>query len=158
LHPEVIAVVKSMIAAIPAAERDTPPDWQSRQRSRWWPPRRRRGRRRRPTSCRSWGPVTSPTDALAQTIYLCGISYASSLVTVTGPSGESIELTQSADCPLTCPDSRQQCAAANVALLPGVLNAIEVCQVPGIGCGPLPDLCVDVEIAQRAAADGIATP
>ncbi len=115
-----------------------------------------------PTSCRAVvpivGPVTSPTDANAQTIYLCGIYYASSLVSVTGPNGESVELYQPADCPLTCPDSRQQCAAANVALLPGVVNPIEVCQVPGIGCGPLPDLCVDVEIEQRPASDGWATP
>ena len=115
-----------------------------------------------PTSCRAVVPVvaavTSPTNALEQTIYLCGIYYASSLVNVAGPSGESVELYESEDCRLTCPDSRQRCRAADVTLLPGVVNTIEVCQVPGIGCGPLPDLCVDVEIEQRAPGDGTASP
>jgi hypothetical protein len=81
-----------------------------------------------PTSCRAVvpvvAPVTSPTNALEQTIYLCGIYYASSLVSVAGPSGESIELYESEDCRLACPDSRQQCRAADVTLLPGAVNPI----------------------------------
>lgn len=109
-----------------------------------------------PTSCRAVvpvvAPVTSPTDALEQTIYLCGIYYASSLVSVSGPTGDSIELYESENCRLVCPDSRLRCRAANVPLLPGVVNTIEVCQVPGIGCTSPLDLCVDVEIEQRTAA------
>jgi hypothetical protein len=94
--------------------------------------------------------VTSPTDALEQTIYLCGIYYASSLVTVEGPTGEPIELYEPAECPLQCLDSRQQCRAADVPLLPGVRNTIRVCQVAGVGCAALPNLCREVEIEQHA--------
>jgi hypothetical protein len=45
-----------------------------------------------------------------------------------------------------------------VTLLPGAVNTIEVCQVPGVGLRPLPDLCVDVEIEQRAPGDGTGSP
>jgi len=31
-------------------------------------------------------------------------------------------------------------------LLPNQLNRLHVCQVPGIGCGPLPDLCAEEDV------------
>jgi len=104
-----------------------------------------------PTSCRAVipvvAPVTSPTDQLEQTIYLCGIGYASSRVNACAPAG-CIEqyTTLFEDCPLHCTDSRQACVSGKIPLLPNQVNAIQVCQVPGIGCGPLPDLCAEEDV------------
>lgn len=103
------------------------------------------------TSCRAVipvvAPVQSPTDALVQTIYLCGIGFASSRVNACGPAGCVEEYVPAGDaCPLHCPDSRQACVAGIIPLLPDQPNALEVCQVPGIGCGVLPDLCAEEDV------------
>lgn len=102
------------------------------------------------TSCRAVKPVVAPvapvTDELEATIILCGIGYASSRVDACGPGG-CIEAYDSVDeCPLQCPDSRQACVSGKVPLVPNALNTIQVCQVPGIGCGPLPDLCAEEDV------------
>jgi hypothetical protein len=104
-----------------------------------------------PTSCRAVipvvAPVTSPTDTLEQTIYFCGIGYASSRVNACGPAGCVEQYTTlGEDCPLRCPDPRQACVAGTIPLLENQVNAIQVCQVPGIGCGPLPDLCAEEDV------------
>ena len=104
-----------------------------------------------PTSCRAViplvAPVTSPTDALEQTTTLCGIGYASSCVDACGPAGCVEEFTTLFEnCPLQCPDSRQACVSGTIPLLPNQLNPIQVCQVPGVGCGPLPDLCAEEDV------------
>ena len=124
-----------------------------------------------PTSCRAVipvvAPVISPTDQLEQTIVLCGIGYASSRVNACGPAGcvEHYTILSDQDCPLRCPDSRQACVSGVIPLLPHQLNALQVCQVPGIGCGPLPDLCAEEDvngdaliIEQRAPASPTVTP
>ena len=101
-----------------------------------------------PTTCRAViplvAPVSSPTDQLEQTIYLCGIIYSTSHVEACGPAGCAQEfLGPRFDCALRCPDSRQLCFSAVIPLLPDQVNMIQVCQVPGLGCGPLPDLCAE---------------
>lgn len=118
-----------------------------------------------PTSCRAVipvvAPVTSPTDQLEQTIYLCGIGYSASRVNACGPAGcIEVYTTLYEDCPLQCRDSRQACVSGKIPLLPNQVNEIQVCQVPGIGCGPLPDLCaeedvngVSLNIEQRSPID-----
>jgi len=92
-------------------------------------------------------PVTSPTDQLQQTIYLCGIGLGAARVNACGPAGCVEEFTTLfGDCPLRC-DPRQACVSGVLPLLPNQINAIRVCQVPGIGCGPLPDLCVEEDVS-----------
>ena len=101
------------------------------------------------TSCRAAvipvvAPVTSPTDQLEQTIYLCG---AAGPVVVHGAAG-SIEYDDPpvAKCPLQCPDPRQTCVSGRIPLHPNQLNVLQVCQNPGTHCGPLPDLCAEEDV------------
>lgn len=101
-----------------------------------------------PTTCRAViplvAPVSSPTDQLEQTIFFCGIMYATSHVEAYGPGGFAREFRGPwFDCALRCPDSRQLCFSAVIPLRPDQVNMIQVCQVPGLGCGPLPDLCAE---------------
>jgi hypothetical protein len=104
-----------------------------------------------PTSCHAViplvAPVTSPTDQLEQTIYLCGIGLGAARVNACGPAGCVAEFTTLFnDCPLRC-DPRQACVSGVLPLLANRVNALQVCQVPGVGCGhPLPDLCVEEDV------------
>jgi hypothetical protein len=117
-----------------------------------------------PTSCHAVvprvAPVTSPTEALEQTIFLCGIGTGAATVSAGGPGG-CIELfaTHYDGCPIEC-DPRQRCVSGELPLLAGHVNDVQVCQAPGVGCGGgLPDLCVEADvngdplaIEQRAGA------
>jgi hypothetical protein len=103
-----------------------------------------------PTSCRAVipvvAPVQSPTDQLEQLVTLCGIGYGTSRVNACGPAGCVEHFEPVAHCPLRCPDSRQACVTGALPLLPNQLNALQVCQVPGVGCGPPPDLCAEEDV------------